>query len=316
MKIVIAGGTGFIGRHLSSLLVKEGHSVMILSRHPEKAPGPANGLSRVIAWNGREQGPWSSSCDGADVVINLSGAPIADKRWTPARKRELTDSRVLTTQVLLDSIATWNVKPHTFLTASGIGWYGDRGKEEVNEDSPRGKGFLADLCQVWEAAANRGEALGLRVVPVRFGMVLGLHGGALQKMALPFRFFLGGPVSPGSQFVSWIHLHDLSRLILWLTTHETIRGPVNGVAPNSVTMREFCQTLAQAMNRPSWLPVPEFLLRRALGELASMLITGQRVYPKRALEGGFTFSYPTLPAALDAICGASTTSRGISPTHE
>jgi len=301
MKIVIAGGTGFVGRHLCQELVNEGHSVIVLSRHPEGSPASTNARSRVIQWNGRENGPWATFCDGAEVVMNLSGAPIADKRWTPARKRELVDSRVLTTRVLLASIAKWKTKPHTFLTASGVGFYGDCGREEVNERSPQGEGFLPELCQAWEGAAKQGEALGLRVLSVRFGMVLGHNGGALPKMAFPFRFFLGGPVLPGSQFVSWIHVKDLSRLMLWLITNPSINGPVNGVAPDSVTMREFCERLGQAMKRPSWFPVPGFLLQIALGELASMLTTGQRVHPQRALEGGFTYLYPMLPAALEAI---------------
>lgn len=307
MKIVIAGGTGFVGRHLSHELVNEGHSVMVLSRHPEGSPSSANARSRVIQWNGREDGPWATLCNGAEVVINLSGAPIADRRWTPARKRELVDSRVLTTRVLLASIAKWKTKPHTFITASGVGFYGDCGREKVNEGSPHGKGFLPELCQAWEGAARQGEALGLRVLSVRFGMVLGRNGGALPKMAFPFRFFLGGPVLPGSQFVSWIHVKDLSRLILWLITNQAMSGPVNGVAPYSVTMREFCERLGQAMKRPSWFPVPEFLLQIALGELASMLTTGQRVHPQRALEGGFTYLYPMLPAALEAIFQESKT---------
>lgn len=305
MKIVIAGGTGFIGRYLCHELVNQGHSIIVLSRHPESAPAPAN--ARVIQWDGGEDGPWTTLCDGAEVVINLSGAPIADRRWTPARKRELVDSRVLTTRALLTSIAKWNTKPHTFITASGVGFYGDRGQEKVDEGSPHGEGFLAELCQAWEAAAKQGETLGLRVLPVRFGMVLGLKGGALPKMAFPFRFFLGGPVLPGSQFVSWIHVTDLSRLILWLMTNQSMSGPVNGVAPDAVTMKEFCERLGQAMRRPSWFPVPGFLLRIALGELASMLTTGQRVYPQRALEGGFTFLYPGLPAALEAIFAKSKT---------
>ena len=307
MKIVIAGGTGFIGRHLSQELVNEGHSVIVLSRRPRGSHSSANTPPHVVQWNGPEVWPWTTFCEGADIVINLSGAPIADKRWTPERRRELVDSRVLTTQTLLASIATWKTKPHTFITASGVGFYGDRKSEEVNEDSPSGKGFLAELCQAWEGAAKQGEALGLRVLSVRFGMVLGLNGGALPKMAFPFRFFLGGPVLPGSQFVSWIHLKDLSRLIFWLITTPSISGAINGVAPDSVTMKEFCARLGQVMRRPSWLPIPGFLLHLTLGELASMLTTGQRVYPKRALEGGFTFLYPKLTAALESVFEESKT---------
>lgn len=308
MKMVLAGGTGFIGRHLCRTMLDEGHSLIVLSRHPERKPSPPNSRTRTVKWEGREDGSWADSCEGAEVVMNLSGAPIADKRWTPARKRELVNSRVFTTRSLLASIAKWKTKPHTFITASGVGFYGDRGFENLNEASPSGKGFLAELCQSWEAAAKEGEALGMRVLSVRFGMVLGLDGGALPKMMVPFRFFLGGPIAPGSQFVSWIHVTDLSRLILWLINNQSMSGPINGVAPDPVSMREFCRILGKAMNRPSYFPVPEFVLRMALGELAGMLTTGQRVYPERALEGGFAFSYPTLPDALQAIFSHSQTS--------
>jgi uncharacterized protein len=301
MKIIIAGGTGFIGRQLCTDLKNAGHTIVVLSRHPDNRQPFSTSRIRILQWNGREDGPWGTLCDGAEVIINLSGTPIADKRWTPARKRELVESRVLSTQALLASIAKWNTKPHTFITASGAGFYGAQGAEEVDERSPQGTGFLAELCQAWEAAAKQGERLGLRVLAVRFGMVLDRNGGALAKMALPFRFFLGGPILPGSQFVSWIHLKDLSRLMGWLITHDSISGPVNGVAPDSVTMREFCQRLGQAMKRPSWIPVPGFLLRIGLGELSGMLTTGQRIYPKRTLDGGFTFSYPELGAALEDL---------------
>jgi hypothetical protein len=301
MKIVIAGGTGFIGRHVSRLLIHEGHSVTLLSRHTPDDKHLVNIHVRHIQWDGCSQGAWAQECDGADVVLNLSGAPIADSRWTEKRKQELIDSRVQSTKTLVQAISSWRNKPHTFITASGIGLYGDRGGEVVNESSTPGKGFLPQLCQSWEGAAMEGEALGLRVIPIRIGMVLGPDGGALSKMTLPFRMFLGGPILPGTQFVSWIHREDLARLILFLMTHSSIRGPVNAVAPETVTMKEFCTTLGKAMNRPSWFPVPEFVLRMTLGELATMLTTGQRVHSLKALEAGFSYSYSTLQAALDSL---------------
>ena len=307
MKIVIAGGTGFIGRHVSQLLIHEGHSVILLSRHTPNGKHLVNIHARHIQWDGCMQGAWAKECEGAAVVINLSGAPIADSRWTKKRKQELIDSRVQSTKALLQAISSWRNKPHTFMTASGIGFYGDRGGEVVDESSTPGEGFLRELCQVWEGAAMEGEALGLRVIPIRIGMVLGPDGGALSKMTLPFRLFLGGPILPGSQFVSWIHREDLARLILFLITHSSIKGPVNAVAPEAVTMKDFCTTLGKAMNRPSWFPVPEFMLRIALGELATMLTTGQRVHPLKALEAGFSYSYATLQPALDSLFAAPLT---------
>jgi hypothetical protein len=301
MKIVIAGGTGFIGRHVSRLLIHEGHSVTLLSRHIPDEKHLVNIHARHIQWDGCTQGAWAQKCDGADVVLNLSGAPIADSRWTEKRKQELIDSRVQSTKTLVQAISSWRNKPHTFICASGIGIYGDRGGEVVKESSTPREGFLRLLCQAWEGAAMEGEALGLRVIPIRIGMVLGPDGGALSKMTLPFRMFLGGPILPGTQFVSWIHREDLARLILFLMTHSSIRGPVNAVAPETVTMKEFCTTLGKAMNRPSWFPVPEFVLRMTLGELATMLTTGQRVHPLKALEAGFSYSYSTLQAALDSL---------------
>ncbi len=301
MKIVIAGGSGFVGQHVSQLLLHEGHSVIVLSRRVEKGTPKNSSQPHQIQWDGCSQGAWAQECDGADVVINLSGAPIADSRWTDKRKQELIDSRVESSRTLLKAISTWKNRPHTFITASGIGFYGDREGEVVNESSTPGEGFLPQLCQMWESSAMAGGALGLRVIPIRIGMVLGRDGGALSKMTFPFQMFLGGPISPGTQYVSWIHQQDLAQLILFLIDHPSIQGPVNAVAPNPVTMKDFCRALGKAMKRPSWFPVPEFVLKTALGELSSMLITGQRVEPKQALHNGFSFTYPTLPSALNEI---------------
>lgn len=307
MKIVIAGGTGFIGRQVCRVLLDEGHSVSILTRHAGRYTASAAPQRRFLQWDGVTLGPWVQECDGADVVLNLSGAPIADSRWTDRRKQVLIDSRVQPTQALLRAIPTWKHTPHTFISASGVGFYGARGEEELNESSTPGKGFLSDLSQVWERTAMEAEALGLRVIPIRFGMVLGPDGGALSKMTLPFRLFLGGPILPGNQYVSWIHRDDLAQLILFVITHSTVIGPVNGVAPEAVIMKDFCTTLGKTMNRPSWFPVPEFVLKIGLGELATMLTTGQRVHPQKALKSGFSYSYPTLQEALQSILGKSST---------
>ncbi|MDR4495635.1 MAG: TIGR01777 family oxidoreductase [Nitrospirales bacterium] len=303
MKIVIAGGTGFVGRHLLELLIREGHSVIILSRHPEKFSLSSSPLLSTLQWDGRHQDKWAQTCEGADVVVNLSGASIADSRWTDKRKQVLAESRVASTRTLLQAIQSWSTKPHTFISASGVGFYGDPKAAIVDETSKSGRGFLAELCRTWEAEALQGETIGIRVLPVRFGMVLGLDGGALPKMMFPFKLFLGGPVLPGSQYVSWIHQDDLSRMILWLSMTPSIAGPVNGVAPEPVTMRQFCAALGQAMHRPSVLPVPEFVLRIGLGEMSTVLTTGQRAHPKKALEGRFSYSYPTIQSALHSLMG-------------
>ena len=301
MNIVVAGGTGFIGQYLTQVLVEEGHRVTVLSRCPEKASLPLSSNFCALKWNGRTVEDWAKRCEGTDAVINLTGAPIADSRWTRKRKHVLIESRVESTRTLLQAIQSWNPKPHTFLSASGIGFYGDRQAEVVDESSTTGHGFLPQLCQAWEGAAHQGEAMGLRVIVMRIGMVLESDGGALSKMTIPFRFFLGGPILPGTQFVSWIHREDLVRLILFALTHSAIRGPVNAVAPESVTMQDFCAALGKAIKRPSWCPVPRFALNIALGELSTLLTTGQRVYPRKALLEGFAFAYPTLQRAFQAI---------------
>jgi uncharacterized protein len=301
MKIVIAGGSGFVGRQVAETCSREGFLVTILSRQPAADSQMASLSHRTLHWDGQQVGPWAKECDGADVVLNLSGASIAERRWTPRRKGDLTDSRVQSTQTLLQAIESWKTKPHTFLSASGIGFYGDRGSDRVDEKTPPGTGFLPQLCQAWESAAMEGERLGLRVIPMRFGMVLGRDGGALAKMTGPFRLFLGGPILPGSQYVSWIHQEDLTRLMLLLIATPSVRGPVNAVAPEPITMRDFCAALGSALHRPSWLPVPKTVLRIALGELATMLTTGQRVSPRKALDAGFTFSYGTIEPALDTL---------------
>ncbi len=303
MKIIIAGGTGFIGRHLSKHLVAQGHSVIVLSRHPKPRDDSAHARYKEALWSVKDQDQnlWATHCQQADAVINLSGASIADQRWTPQRKIELLKSRIDTTKALLRSLEKLEPKPKTFVSASGIGFYGNTGSHNVNESSPRGEGFLADLSHQWEEAAHAGEHLGMRVIPIRFGMILGNDGGALPKMMLPFRWFLGGPILPGTQNISWIHIDDVVRLVHWVLTEPQVRGPINGVSPMPTTMKEFCATLGRTMNRPSLFPVPGFVLKIALGEMAEMLTTGQKVLPQRARELGFTFTYPELPQALEAL---------------
>jgi len=246
-------------------------------------------------------GAWEQCLEGADAVVNLAGAPIADGRWTEARKRWLTESRVLTTRLLAEAMSRRTSKPRALVSASGIGYYGASDDRVLDEGAARGEGFLADLCLAWEAEALRAAEFDVRVVTLRTGMVLEQDGGALPKMLLPFRLFAGGPIMPGTQWVSWIHRRDHIGLIQWILVTPDISGPINAVAPEAVTMNRFCEVLGRILHRPSWLPVPGFALRMALGELGTLMTTGQRVNPSKALSRGYVFHYPNLEPALRAI---------------
>ena len=301
MNVVVAGGTGFIGDALCHSLIGEGHHVSILTRRPEQVSHQGNGPINWELWNGHDTGSWEQVLEDADAIINLAGAPIADARWTDARKQLLTDSRILTTRLLVRALSRCSSKPATFINASGIGYYGASDDRRLDEGAARGQGFLADLCLAWEAEALRAAEFGARVVILRTGMVLEQGGGALPKMLLPFRFFAGGPIMPGNQWVSWIHRRDHIGLIRWALGTTTVSGPINAVAPEPVTMHTFCEVLGRVLHRPSWLPVPEFALKILLGELGTLMTSGQRVIPAKAMAGGYTFHYPTLEPALQTI---------------
>ena len=301
MNIVVTGGTGFIGGALCAALTHGGHSVSVLTRHMGQVLHRPDMHVNSVEWNARDTGPWKQVLEETDAVINLAGAPIAEARWTDARKQLITDSRVLTTRLLVRALSRCSSKPTTFISASGIGYYGASDDRCLDEGAMRGRGFLADLCLAWETEALRAAEFGARVVILRTGMVLEQDGGALPKMLLPFRLFAGGPIMPGSQWVSWIHKRDHIDLIQWALTTASVSGPINAVAPEPVTMNTFCDVLGRVLHRPSWLPVPEFVLNVLLGELGTLMTTGQRVIPAKAIAEGYTFQYPTLEPALRAI---------------
>ena len=307
MNIVVAGGTGFIGRALSAALAQDGHRVTILTRHASQVQRMAELPIHSVEWNARDSGPWERVLEGADAVVNLAGAPIADARWTVARKQLIIDSRVLTTRLLVRALSHCSSKPAAFISASGIGYYGASDDRRLEEGAARGQGFLADLCLAWESEALRAAEFGTRVVILRTGMVLEQDGGALPKMLLPFRVFAGGPIMPGNQWVSWIHRTDHVGLTQWALRTPTVSGPVNLVAPEPVTMKTFCEILGRVLHRPSWLPVPRLALNLLLGELGTLMTTGQRVIPAKAIAGGYMFQYPTLEPALQAVL--------MGPTH-
>ncbi|MBI3319457.1 MAG: TIGR01777 family protein [Candidatus Omnitrophica bacterium] len=297
MKLVITGGTGFIGRALCEALAVSGHDLTVLSRAARASSDPR---IRDVEWNPHVAGAWERAVDGAHGVINFAGEPIIAARWTPAQKQRLVDSRVKTTEVLVEAIRHARQKPAVLISASAIGYYGARGDEMLDETAPAGSDFLAQLCRQWEASAQAASALGVRVVCLRIGLVMGRDGGALAKMLPPFRMGLGGPLGSGRQWMSWIHRDDLIGICRWALETPAVSGTLNATAPNPVTMREFSRTLGRALHRPAVLPVPGFVLRLLLGDMAQMLLTGQRVTPAAALGRGFHFAYPQLAEALQA----------------
>jgi hypothetical protein len=304
MKVAITGATGFVGSRLVERLQSLGHSVVVLTRNPDKArkqfPTEVYKTVEVVAYDPSQTGAWQQVIAGCDGVVNLAGTPIAEQRWTPAYKQQLLDSRVVTTAHLVAAIAAANPKPTVLINASAIGFYGTSQTAEFDETSAAGDDFLAEVCQKWEAAAHKVQDSGTRLVILRFGIVLGL-GGALGKMLPPFRMFAGGPIGSGKQWFSWIHLDDLVKLIIQALEDDSMQGIYNATAPNPVRMTEMCQELGHQMNRPSWLPVPSLAIEALLGDGAIVVLEGQQVLPKRVLEQGFEFDYQTIDQALAQI---------------
>ncbi len=298
MKVVIAGGTGFIGRALSHDLATKGNQVMVLSRNPATHRERTNQAVSLCHWNPAGGVDWEKVLEKTDVLVNLVGESVATARWTKKRKQQLTESRVNTTSRLVQAMSTMSNPPRILVNASGIGFYGPQDDAPVNEHSAAGAGFMADLSVAWEREALKARDFGIRVALLRIGLVLGKDGGALQRMIVPFKAFAGGPILPGNQWVSWIHIQDIVELIHWIMTHDSLEGPINATAPSPVTMQEFCNKIGLALHRPSWLPVPQFALRMLLGELSSLMTTGQRVEPAVAMNSGYCFKYPTLQPAL------------------
>jgi uncharacterized protein (TIGR01777 family) len=300
MRIVIAGGTGFLGRPLTAALASDGHSGSILSRRAASRttlPG-----FKTVAWapNG-ETGTWSHALDGSDAVINLAGESIAGGRWTPARKRRILDSRVLATRSLVRAMGTVKKPPPLLISGSAVGYYGPLGDDAVTEDHPAGEDFLAGVCQAWESEARAGS-VHARVVLLRTGLVLERDGGALRKMLPPFWLGAGGPVGSGRQYWPWIHRADWIGLVRWALASAIVEGAINATAPNPVTNEVFAQTLGDVLRRPAFLRTPAFAMKLALGEMAdALLLSGQRAVPAKPERLGFVFSYANLRNALQAI---------------
>jgi len=299
MKVVVTGATGFVGQQVVQALVNRGDHVTALVRTPQRVPKPwlSNAQITTVAYTPKVAGDWYQAVDGADAVIHLAGEPLANGRWTASRKQEIYNSRVLGTQQLVQAIATAKERPKVLVSTSAIGYYGTSDTDTFVETNAAGSDFLARVCQDWEAAAQAVTDLGLRLVILRFGIVLG-HQGALAKLLPTFTLYMGGPLGSGQQWFSWIHQQDLVRLILNAIEQPAMQGAYNATAPEPLRMAEFCRILGEVMHRPSWLPVPAVALQLLLGEAADVVLKGQRVLPERTLASGFEFQYPNATVAL------------------
>ncbi len=297
-RLLITGGSGFIGSRLVPVLSGLGYAVTVLTRTPEKTAQQFN--QTVLAINQLDE---LTDTDVFDVVINLAGQGIAGKRWTPGIKKQLRDSRIITTKKLINYLQTVERKPELLISGSAAGYYGDQGEKFIDEQMSGDSSFSSKLCLDWEHEAQRAEAVGIRTCYLRTGIVLGKNGGALSKMLPAFKLGLGGPMGNGQQWMSWIHIDDLIGILLHIINNKDIKGAVNGTAPNPVTNKVFSSTLAGVLKRPAFLPMPAFVLKLMLGEMAQeLLLSGQRVMPKKMLDAAYDFQYADLENALrDAV---------------
>lgn len=298
-RFLITGGSGFIGSRLVPVLLEQGHDVTVLTRNPDKTAQHFKHAVTTV-----EQPGALNDTEAFDVVINLAGQGITDKRWTQGIKKQIRDSRIMTTQKLISYLQRARKKPELLISGSAIGYYGLQDDKPLDEQAAGDASFSSKLCLDWEHEAQHAEALGIRTCYLRTGIVLGKKGGALSKMLPAFKMGLGGPMGSGNQWMSWIHIDDLVGIILNTIINKKITGPINATAPNPVTNKVFSSTLARVLKRPAFLPMPAFILKLMLGEMAiELLLSGQRVIPNKMLDAGYDFQYAELENALhDVVC--------------
>lgn len=296
MRVGVVGATGFVGRALVAALAARGDAVVAFSRDPARARRELPAVADARALEAITPGGVAD----LDAVVNLAGEPVGAKRWDASYRVAILESRVQTTRRVVDAIGAAERRPGVLVNASAVGFYGPRGDEEVTEATAPGDDFLASVCRDWEREAERVAAFGVREVRLRLGLVLGDGGGTLQKMLLPFKMFVGGPVGDGRQWLPWVHLADVVGAAVRALDRETLRGPVNVTAPEPVRSRDFAQALGRRLRRPSWLPAPALALRLALGPMSEVVVTGQRAVPAALLSDGYVFEYPQIAGALAA----------------
>jgi uncharacterized protein len=301
-RIIVAGGSGFIGRTLCRLLASADYEVVVLSRQARSEPTTSKNNITFVEWDGLNPGAWSDQVNGSWALINLVGENIAAGRWTQEKKHRILDSRVAAGQILTHAVRQSPVKPQVFIQASAVGYYGDRADAVLDESAAPGNGFLADVAQKWEAASDPVAAFGVRRAVIRLGIVFGPDGGILARLIPLFKIFAGAYPAKGRQWVSWIHILDAVSAIRFILENNVLNGTFNLTAPNPVTARQFCESLGAALHRPAFLSIPRLTLKLAMGELADeLLLAGQRVLPSRLLDAGFTFQYPVIDQALKQI---------------
>ncbi len=301
-RVIVTGATGFIGRALCFRLSKDGFDVIALTRSSKRAREIFGDRVKPAEWNGEDAEGWSEYADGALAVVNLAGENIGSSRWTPVKKQSIVKSRLDAGQAVTEAVKSAKIKPRVVVQASAVGFYGARGDDILDESSSPGEGFLTEVTKKWEQSTQEVESLNVRRVIIRSGVVLGGEGGALQRLVKPFRFFVGGPMGNGKQWFSWIHLEDELNAIIFLLNKENLKGEFNLTAPDPLIQKDFARILGKTLGRPSWFPVPSFVLRLGLGKMAEeMVLVSQRVVPQRLLDSGYRFLYPDVKSALKDI---------------
>ncbi|MBE0538762.1 MAG: TIGR01777 family protein [Ignavibacterium sp.] len=300
-RIVITGATGLIGKKLVNALANHGDKVIVFSRNAGKAKSIFSKTIECVEWDYLKPDEWKSKIENSDAVIHLAGINLFSKRWNESFKQAVLESRELSTRNLVEAIKSCANKPKVFISASGIGYYGDCGETLLVENSPKGNDFLADVCEVWESESRKIGEYGIRNVQIRTGLVLSLEDGALKQMLPPFKFFIGGPLGNGKQWSSWLHIDDIVGIYLHAIDNKNLSGAVNAAAPNPVRMKEFAKTLGKALHRPSIFPVPIFVLKIVVGEAAEVVTASQKVDVQKLLNSGYKFKFPDLYKAFQNL---------------
>lgn len=297
-RIIITGATGLIGRKLVRALIQRGDDVIVFSRDAEKAISYFPKAMESVEWNYQHPEQWKYKIENSDAVVHLAGVNLFAKRWNDEFKKSIIESRQVSTMNLADAIKSCDKKPEVFISASGIGFYGDCGDQVLSEESQAGSDFLAHVCKSWESEATTVETFGVRSVQIRTGLVLSTEDGALKQMLPPFKFFIGGYLGNGKQWASWLHIDDIVEIYLHALDNSSLTGSLNATAPNPIRMNEFAKTLGKVLNRPSFFPVPKSVLKLVVGEAAEVVISSQRINSKKLVESGYKFKFESLEAAL------------------
>ncbi|MGD2295200.1 MAG: TIGR01777 family oxidoreductase [Candidatus Aminicenantes bacterium] len=301
-RVIVTGATGFIGRALCGFLAEKGFEVVVLTRNVAKGKKTFGDRAAAAEWDGKSAAGWQDYANGAYAIVNLAGENIASGRWTPQKKESILQSRLKAAEAVLEAVQSVQKKPRVVVQASAVGYYGSSRDEVRDESSSSGKGFLTDVTKEWEQSTRAVEDFGVRHVVIRSGVVLGSSGGALLPLVKPFRFFVGGPLGNGRQWLSWIHLRDEVNAIHFLLKRKDLHGVFNLTAPHPLRQKDFARLLGKILGKPSWFPAPRFMLRMVLGQMADeMLLASQKVVPKRLLEAGYQFLYPEAEPALKDI---------------